>query len=501
MGFIDDKSEIFDQVALFGVLNNLPTKSRVTSSIESVASKSKNLLPFMMDLLSTVCYGKEKKRSAPPSFIGSSSSIDRYNRPQESPKKNLKCETIRIVVEILIEFFPALIRIIKAGIIKAVKESLLCPTDFTIPNPTPTVVLDMDQVDYSKILKVDPTRFPGTLLFGEIDRDMNLFVSQLISTGTNQDTWKNILDFNFDPNTETMSVKINDSYAGKPFDTFLEDFINSIELINFNNFVPTLINQINGSLDFASPNFDFDFSYDKERVDKLIEKVLNSDQCEENFFLDDSFFEFTNDELLDIEKKANERASGSAIIDYSCTPYISRTSTETLENFYNDVSGTSGTESKKIVREYLDTIITEATSATAGSIDSGAQKKAFSLKLALSLPKVFTNIIFTPKIVIMKQLSNKLIKNTIIEGGSSYDYAVYNKVFFDFVVRESLAALLEIIFNQIKREIAKLIGEFVANLVAEATDKRVQQILSLTGGFIARAGLSVIPVPNTSDFV
>lgn len=501
MGFVDDKSEIFNQVSLFGVLNNLPTKNRTTSSIESVASKTKNLLPFMLDLLSTTCYGKEKKRGAPPSFISSSSSIDRYDRQESSPKKNLKCETIRIVIEILIEFFPALIRIIKAGIIKAIKESLLCPTDFTIPNPTPSVTLTMDQVDYSKILKVDPTTFPGNLLFGEIEKDLNLFVSQLISTGTNQGTWKNILDFNFNPNNEEMVVKINDSYAGKPFDTFLEDFINSIELLNFNNFIPTLINQINGSIDFASPNFDFDYSYEKEKVDQLIEKVLNSDPCEENFFLDDSFFEFSSDELLDIEKKANERSSGSVTVDYSCTPYISRTNIDTLENFYNEVSGTNGTEAKKVVREYFDTIITEATSNTNGSIDSDQQKKAFSFKLALALPKLFTNVIFTPKIVILKQLSTKLIKNTIIEGGSSYDFAVHNKVFFDFVVRESLAALLEILFKQIKREIAKLIGEFVANLVAEAADKRVRQILSLTGGFILNRGLSVIPLPNTSDFV
>ena len=59
MGFIDDKKQSVNNVALFEVLGNLP-KGRVTSSLASVNSTSKNLLPFLIDLLSVTCKDNSK---------------------------------------------------------------------------------------------------------------------------------------------------------------------------------------------------------------------------------------------------------------------------------------------------------------------------------------------------------------------------------------------------------------------------------------------------------
>ena len=46
--FIDDKKETINNVALFEVLGNLP-KGRNTSSLASVNSKNKNLLPYLTE--------------------------------------------------------------------------------------------------------------------------------------------------------------------------------------------------------------------------------------------------------------------------------------------------------------------------------------------------------------------------------------------------------------------------------------------------------------------
>ena len=50
MGFIESKKDTINNVALLEVLGNLP-KGRSTSSLGSIDSKSKNLLPFLLDLL------------------------------------------------------------------------------------------------------------------------------------------------------------------------------------------------------------------------------------------------------------------------------------------------------------------------------------------------------------------------------------------------------------------------------------------------------------------
>ena len=94
MGFIESKKDTIDNVALLEVLGNLP-KGRSTSSLGSINSKSKNLLPFLLDLLSVTCKDNAK-----------------------SVKDKSSCEATRILTNLLVEFFPVLMRILKEGIIK-----------------------------------------------------------------------------------------------------------------------------------------------------------------------------------------------------------------------------------------------------------------------------------------------------------------------------------------------------------------------------------------------
>jgi len=499
MGFIDDKNSAFQQIALFETLGNLPN-NRVTSSFDSVTSKSKNLLPFMLDLLTVACKDDTKpRRTSVPSFAGTPAFLP-STPPEPSPRLVNKCDLIRIVLEILVEFFPALIRIIKEGIIKALKSSLVCPADFTIPSPPPTVSLTMDEADFSKLMKVDSTSLPGSLLFGDPENDLNVFLSNLIQAG-GTDTWKNLLDFSYNQNTEVLDVSINSSYVGSSFDTFLFDYINSIELLNFDNLLPNLMNQLYGSIDASLPNFDIETSIDKEKSDAIIDKILETDPCEESFIFDNSFFEFSSDELLTIESNANNRKMGSVLVDYSCTPFISSVDTNILVQLSKDLEVLPNTQVKQITEQYIDLISLSAIGEPAAPSDIEAQKKSFSVKMTSSLPKMFTDVVFTPKIVILYQVAQKMITNTITPSGGKLDFAVANKVFFEFVVRESMAALLEIIFNQIKEEIMKLVAELTIKLVKEAADKRIKQLLSLVGGTSITAGIGLIPTPDVSDFV
>jgi hypothetical protein len=61
MGFIDEKQNIIDEVAVYKTLNFLP-ESKKTSSFESVDSKSKNVMPFLLDLLEVTSSDVFKKK-------------------------------------------------------------------------------------------------------------------------------------------------------------------------------------------------------------------------------------------------------------------------------------------------------------------------------------------------------------------------------------------------------------------------------------------------------
>ena len=489
MGFIDDKNSLVQQISLFEVLGDLPN-NKLVSNIDSVKSKSFNLIPYLLDLLGMVCK-------------------DNTKLPKKSDR--LKCDLVRILTEILVDFFPVLMEILKKGIAKGLKAGLLCPGDFKLPSASLSINLKPEEFDIGKLTTLDKTQFPASLLFGDSGEDLNGLLSDVIQGGNGTiSTWKNIMEFeNVDiplgNNNSTMGLKasLNPQYVGKEFDVFLKDFLNSTQLFSKENFIPNLINQFQGSIDSllnqSIGNLSMDSVTDKEKVDKMIDKILDVDPCSEEFFLDDSFFEFNNDDLLDIEKRAGDRLNGLKLINYSCTPTVLDTNRtiRALEDFNTNVDEI---KSEKVLKENTFSLISDL----ADNIDQDggdSVKKSLSFELAMALPKLSSNIIFSPKIKVLTQFSKNLVTGSIDTGNTNFDFAKANKVFFEYVVRESSAALLEILYNQIKEEVMKIVAGLVAKLVTELMTKKLNQIRSLTGGFNVKSGLSAINVPDISQYL
>ena len=178
MGFQDDKGKIFEEIGVFKVMEGLP-KEKKPSSFDSVKSKSKNLLPFMLDLLSSSCADNAK-----------------------TLKDKARCSGSRILKDVLIDFLPELARISKEGVVKAIKAGLACGTDFSIPsnlpgtsNGTPEFTDKIDKVDFTDLMKVDPTSPTGNLLFGKNNKDFNRRLVETIQSaptstgGIKSDKW------------------------------------------------------------------------------------------------------------------------------------------------------------------------------------------------------------------------------------------------------------------------------------------------------------------------
>lgn len=567
MGFIEDKNKIVQQVSLFEVLGDLP-KTKSISNIPSVRSTSKNLIPFLLDLLSTTC--KDKKKN--PNL-----------------KDRVKCDLIRIITEILVDFFPVFVRILKEGLIKAIKAGIICPADFKIPIPTPTVDLPQKGFDLNKLTTLDPTLFPTKLFFGDNDDDLNVFLTNLVKGGVGSNgTWKNLLDFeiiNYVPPVVigsplplvpipdiALRATINSSYGGKEYDVFLRDYMEKLELFNFKNFIPSIMEEFNGTVsnlvnkvkDFTAStlnniqnftastlnniqnftastlsnvqsltgnplsyiasnvNVDIETSTSKEETNKMVEKILDTDPCEQNFFLDDNFFQFSKDELLDIESRSQNRLNGTKLVNYSCTPSLVEIniSQEDYNNFEKSLNDNPN-QAVLVTKQFTENILTQISNQLAGeeggttnlNFNIGANlnlnnsfsfesiKKSISSELAMALPKLGTSVVFTPKIMVLYQVSKKLVTNTVNEYKNSFDFAKANKVFFEYVVRESGAALLKILYEQVKEEVKKIVAELVLSLIKEAVTKRTNQLKSLTSGYTNKAGLSSVDIPDVSNFI
>lgn len=492
MGFIDNKNTIIQQVGLFEVLGDLP-ENKLISNIESVKSSSKNLMPFLLDLVGTTC---------------------KDNETLSSISGKTKCDIIRIFKEIMVDFFPVFIRIVKSSIVKGIKAGLLCPGDFKIPDTPLTVELKPNEFDFNKITTLDPNAFPASLFFGDPDKDLNVFLTNLLQSGVgNSGSWKNILDFEvieytIDNGLTTatdvgLKITINASYSGKEFDVFLKDFMDNLELFDSTNFVTNLMEQFNGTIsnllneDSVGSGLDMLTATSKEKTDKMVEKILDTDPCETTFNLNDNFFEFNSDELLEIERNAQNRINGGKIIDYSCEPILITGSDGIDETTINNVKQNvtnNPNQSKLIIQDYTQTILDSLSGGDA--LANEDVKKSLSFELILALPKLATSLIFTPKIMVLYQVSKKLVTNGISVENNSFDFAKANRVFFENVVRESGAALLKVIFERVKIEILRIVRKLGEELIKEAINKKIKQLKSLIGGSRNNSGFSAISVPN-----
>jgi hypothetical protein len=476
MGFIEEKTEIINNVALFEVLKDLP-KTKSTSSLESVNTKSKNLLPYLLDLFSTVC------------------------KEQENGKDRAKCEATRILTEILIQFFPQLIKILKDGIIEGIKAGLACGVDFNIPSPAPTIVVKAEKIDFTDMLKIDPNSDIGSMLYGtSSNEDFNWFLYDLIQTGGSSN-WKNLVDVTYDQNTQNFEMKIDQSYVGKSFNQFLIDFINSIELLTLATLIPRILNILTGVLGANLPNINT--SIEKllalEKVNKLQDKFNSSDPCKEDYVYDDSYFKFTNEETYEMENIANQKKTGVVYLNLGCGLLPVTVNIPLLKGISDEIKNTPPSKIDVVITQSIDSINNDLTNNVPDS-DKNVSKLSLNLKMLEQLPKVFTNIILEPKIVSLYKLSMKTVNDITFNVTDGFDYAIATRVFFEYVSRESLAALLEIIFRQLKKEILSLVAEIAAKIIKEREDRRIKQINNIVLGIVEGAIIAA-PIPNTSKYI
>lgn len=503
MGFIDDKDNLVKEVGIFKTVNGFKDE-KTRSSLETVKSAKKNILPFLMEMLSVSCEdnGEREETEFNPTFS------------DPPPKGTLlkatggnvgKCNVIRILIEILIEFLPELVRIVKEAVAVAIREALSCSSDFKIP-PNTLQVIDIDVIDYNNLLKTDPdSNLLGGLFYGG-EGDFNRFLYDTIQTPFTPTTWEGpngpILNVNFIPPGQ-LTLEVNQNYENKSFNDFISDYMSSIELFNkkilLSNTVDYFFSNITPKLDLSVEQI-----VNEEKTNKLLDKILNTDPCEDDVFYDDSFFSFDNEELEELERKANERKRGIVPIDLGCGIFEFDLSNDDNNSRVLSLLDEVGLDSNSPERQgELIKNLMNSMGEIAGS-QSPENKETIKNKInvdfTLQLPKIIAKCsILTPKILSIYNLSNYIVNNVTVTERNSYDWAKSNRVFFEYVGRESLAVLVKIIFNKLKKELLRLISKVISRILKNITDKKIKIIasysLAVVGGLV-NGLINRIPSPQ-----
>ena len=506
MGFIDDKDNLIKEVGIFKTINGFKD-NKVTSSLNTVKSAKKNILPFLIEMLSVSCEDKSEQPQTEfdPTFSG------------PPPKGGLleatggnvgKCNALRILLEILIDFLPELVRIIKEAVAVAIREALSCSSDFKIP-PNISQVIDIETVDHKGILKIDPdSNLLGGIFYGNGENDFNRFLYDLIQTPLTMNTWEGengpMLDITFVPPGQLI-VSINQNYEGKTFNDFISDYMNSIELFNqkmlIGNVIDYFFSNVTANLDFSLEQI-----VDEEKTNKLLDKILDTDPCADDVVYDDSFFSFDNDDLIELEERSKERKSGYRSIDLGCGVFL----LSLIENGDDQVvaglldaidrNNDNPSEQAKQIKKLIESV--GDFSAAASPRNEKTIKNKLHTDFSIQLPKIFFKTsILTPKILLIYNFSNYIVNGVTVTERTSYDWSRNNRVFFEYVGRESLAVLVKIVFNKLKKELLRLINKTIQRILKKIVDKRLKIIASFALPLVSGAVsglLNRIPSPQVS---
>jgi hypothetical protein len=201
------------------------------------------------------------------------------------------------------------------------------------------------------------------------------------------------------------------------------------------------------------------------KMDMGVEKILNVDVCTDSLIIDDSFYEFGNEELSYMENEARNKSKGVNVMDLGCGLVEVSVPLTVLKDL-PELETATPKRVKEIVEQTIESIGTAV--AQFGSPEDGPTMEAnLNTQSVLSFPKIIMRLVITPKVVTLYQISHQTINDIILEVSDGYDFSKASRTFFDYVSREALAALLEIVFNKVKKELIKLITRVATKIIKE----------------------------------
>lgn len=272
---------------------------------------------------------------------------------------------------------------------------------------------------------------------------------------------------------------------------FLKDYYSTIDIIDYKNIFGNLLNILSGSLSIEKKDGNFELE-DINKVLIIIKRIfgLCFDETKEidvsgvakvseNDNTDESFFEFTEIDLREIEQTISNIKLG--VVEYvEC------------DNVKLPVDSTNIIEAINQLQFFEDpNTISDATKLTEVLTDNPNWKNIqidIDLNFLKEFPKSLVLSILSPKVLLPIMTMVKSLGQIAIDGINSFmDFIKTFKDFFIQFASRTIELFVGILFNKIKRDIRVLIQSIIADIARDRTNKKLLIILSLTEALITIA--------------
>jgi len=381
-----------------------------------------------------------------------------------------------------LEGFELAIKKILKSLIKEVFSCNISPT-IPIDMVNNGINIDISRIDFFNLLKVDPTSVEGSIMYGDPNTDFNYFLYDTIQLGT-PNTWKNMLIVTYLPNggvvdnefkNNVINIKIDPSYTNKSIFKFLNNFIDTMRFLPETNTTPRIIDTVFGTVSSSLGKDYFTLKQESE-FEQIMNMILYKYEDSE-VEIDDTFLEFSNEEMYEIEQRTSLLQNGTVVLK-ECEFAVSSVNLSTVTELLNSLSGvTVGGERKKILTKQLQKLSDESTQNVSDE-NKKTGELAFFLNLIKGLIMVILKSIAGPAMILILSIYLKLSYGFLnfndmkefIKNNIKFYMDMVKKVIIDTIQK----TLLTFLFNALKEVI-------ICNLVNNTKQMQKQYQDTLNG--------------------
>jgi hypothetical protein len=482
MSILDKKNKIMADISALNVLTEGMPKLKKSNSFPSI-NNGENTTNFLLDLVEAV--------GAYDELIDNISDFLTRKLPEveSAIKKDLKRELKSIVSCSVNPSVPAWFRSTGSG-----------------------VVLKLSDVDFFGITKTDPKGPYGPLIYDDANAglnstDYNTFLYSnielnksdytpnggLTSTWGTSTTQNDILDIRFSPvgTTENNIIKFNtnSSYDNKSLYEFNNDFIDSISLfgsvgkLSSDKLLNVVIDSLFGTIS-SKTNKSKKQLEDEEKLKKVIDCILNSDDGN----ISDNFFTFTNEELIKINEKANNRKKGVGVVETFDTQEVT-VPIETLKQVNNDFIGSTSNPTSIVppMQAQYDSIknsinlMSNKVSENIPVIDKPSIKNNFILNLVNEIARAIVSVILSPKLISVYAINYQILYGQNEKYDGPIDFVKKNKNLIRSLGKTVLEAIIKMLLTLVLKYISIKLSKKFSEDEIEKGKNYTSQILSLLG--------------------
>lgn len=413
----------------------------------------------------------------------------------------------KLLVQAIRNSKPEIIKILQEESIKAIgcdQQQVYIPQ---------VIYIKVSSIDLGSLLKKDPNETIGKVLYEKlpvsiqsIPFSMNRELFQRIESGQpySIDNGQFYLGASGQPLFDIQYVELDNLGQTGPWfkitllnrvnginkvAEFLIDYYKTINVFDFTNVIAQIMESISGAISIQG-NIGLVQAEDTSKFMLILQRVLGlcfdsvreinvggAAKVSELDGIDESFFEFTEIDLRNIDQRITNIKRGVVQFE-DCGNVDLPVDSESVLNALNNLNFVSDSDLEKGVDQVTDALINNPEWAGLGlSVNVQASVDLNFIKL---LVQGLILALLSPKILLPIMTMIKIIGQNVVDTIKSFQtfIKIFKKFIIDLVSRIGAIFVREL-FELIRKDIVNLIQQVVIDLAKEKADKRIIIILKL----------------------